>query len=203
MTGYSQINLQRLPDIIGEKATLDIISGFSCPLNEDVEAFLSRSAIPFAKQGIAATHLIFASYQEKPRLAGYFTLANKHFHVDMGKHILNSDLRKRMAKFGQFDNDLKKRIISAPLIAQIGKNFAPGCSSLITGDEILKLACDTIKEIQINLGGRFVYLECEDKLGLIEFYKRNGFYLFGKRSLDADETGIQGKYLVQMVKYLR
>lgn len=147
MTGYSQINLQRLPDIIGEEATLNIISGFSCPINEDVEAFLGGSAIPFAKQGIAATHLIFASYKGKPRLSGYFTLANKHFHVDTGKRILNSDLRKRLAKFGQFDNELKKRIISAPLIAQLGKNFAPGCDGLITGDELLKLACDTIKEI--------------------------------------------------------
>ena len=201
MTGYTQINLKRLFGIIDEKTILDILSGFSCPLNEDVETFLSRSAIPFARQGIAATHLVFASYQGKQRLAGYFALANKHFHVDIGKRILNGDLRRRLAKFGQFDNDLKKRIISAPLIAQLGKNFTSGYN-LITGDEILKMACDTIKEIQINLGGKFVYLECEDKLGLVDFYQRNGFYKFGQRPLDLDETGVKGKYLVQMLKYL-
>ena len=202
MTGYTQVNLKRLLGIIDEKAILDILSGFSCPLNEDVESFLTHSAIPFARQGIAATHLVFASYQGKQRLAGYFALANKHFHVDTGKRLLNSDLRKRLAKFGQFDGDLKKRIIIAPLIAQLGKNFAPSCNSLITGDELLKMACDTIKEIQINLGGKFAYLECEDKLELVDFYHRNGFYEFGQRPLDPDETGIKGKYLVQMLKYL-
>lgn len=56
MTGYTQVNLKRLLGIIDEKAILDILSGFSCPLNEDVESFLTHSAIPFARQGIAASY---------------------------------------------------------------------------------------------------------------------------------------------------
>ncbi len=203
MSGYTQINLQRLSGIIEDEEISAIISDFSCPLNEDVETFLARSAIPFARQGISATHLIFASYQGKQQLVGYFTLANKHFHIDVSKRSMNSDMRRRLAKFGQYDNELKKRVISAPLIAQLGKNYTHGCDKLITGDELLKLACDTVREIQLDLGGKFVYLECEDKPGLVEFYQRNGFYNFGKRPLDDDETGIKGSYLIQMLKYLR
>ncbi|MCU5941466.1 N-acetyltransferase, partial [Clostridioides difficile] len=53
-------------------------------------------------------------------------------------------------------------------------------------------------------GGKIVYLECEDKPKLIEFYKDNGFVDFGKRSLDKDETdSLDGGYLVQMLKYLK
>ncbi len=203
MTGFTQINLQRLSEIIGEQELRNIISGFSCPMNADVETFLIRSASLFAKQGIAATHLVFASYQGKQCLAGYFTLANKHFHIDIDRRGMNSELRRRLAKFGQFDSAIKKRIISAPLIAQLGKNYSSGYAKLITGRELLKMACDTVKEIQLALGGRFVYLECEDKSGLVEFYESNGFYNFGQRPLDPDETGLKGKYLVQMLKYLR
>ena len=34
-------------------------------MNEDVEKFLKEKAIEFSKQGLASTHLIFSSYQEK------------------------------------------------------------------------------------------------------------------------------------------
>ncbi|HBF3466448.1 TPA: N-acetyltransferase, partial [Clostridioides difficile] len=57
---------------------------------------------------------------------------------------------------------------------------------------------------QLDMGGKIVYLECEDKPKLIEFYKDNGFVDFGKRSLDKDETdSLDGDYLVQMLKYLK
>ena len=77
-------------------------------------------------------------------------------------------------------------------------------SELITGDELLKIACDKIWEVKRNFSGRHVYLECEDNLKLIDFYSRNGFVDFGKRSLDPDEEDVMnGKYLVQMIKDLR
>ena len=61
---------------------------------------------------------------------------------------------------------------------------------------------DDVKMIQQIAGGKVVYLECEDKQRLIDFYSRNGFVTFGNRSLDRDETNLSGKYLVQMLKYL-
>lgn len=108
-----------------------------------------------------------------------------------------------MAKFGQFDKTVQRYTISAPLIGQLGKNYANGYNELITGDELLKLALDKVKEMQYIVGGKIVYLECEQKDKLIEFYKSNGFVNFGSRALDRDETDkLCGESLVQMLRYM-
>ena len=94
-------------------------------------------------------------------------------------------------------------MISAPLIGQLGKNFANEYNKLIPGDVLLKLATDKVQAIQAVLGGKFVYLECEDKKSLTDFYSENGFVIFGKRNLDRDERDMQsGQYLLQLLKYL-
>ena len=202
IAGYVQINLANLLDELGEDRVKSILSNFSCPLNKDVENFLHDKAIEFSKQGISATHLVFASYQDKPVLVGYFTLASKF--ITVYKKEISKALQRRVRKFAQDDPSLKRYIMSTPLIAQLGKNYANNYNSLISGDELLKLACEKVKDIQANLGGRFVYLECEDKPRLLEFYGSNGFVNFGKRPLDKDEEDImQGKYLIQMLKYLK
>lgn len=202
IAGYIQINLAGLLDELGEDRTKSILSDFSCPLNKDVESFLTDKAIEFSKQGISATHLVFASLKNKPVLVGYFTLASKFITI-YKKNISNS-LRKRVRKFAQDDVVLKRYIMSTPLIAQLGKNYKNGYDDLISGDELLKMACEKVRDIQANLGGRFVYLECEDKQRLIDFYDSNGFVNFGKRPLDKDEESVMnGNYLVQMLKYLK
>ena len=68
---------------------------------------------------------------------------------------------------------------------------------------LLSYACDTVKQAQALLGGKIVYLECEDKVRLLEFYRNNGFVDFGKRELEVDEKDdMEGKYLIQLLKYL-
>jgi len=65
------------------------------------------------------------------------------------------------------------------------------------------MACDKVAQVQEMIGGKIVYLECEDKPYLIQFYESNGFVNFGQRTLDRDETEVlSGKYLIQMLKYL-
>ena len=93
-------------------------------------------------------------------------------------------------------------MVSAILIGQLGKNFTDGNNTLISGDELLKMAIDRIHDIQYELGGKFTYVECENKEKLIRFYQNNGFVLFGKRKLDKDETMIQGEELMQLLKYI-
>ncbi len=204
MTGFRVINLLMLLEELGEDECKSILSEFSCPLNGDVEAFLRDKAIPFARQRWAQTHLVFASYQQKWVLVGYYTLANKTICIrdsSLKKH--SGTLRKRISRFASHDHDAKAYILSAPLIGQLGKNYNHGYDSLITGDELLSEACRHIGRIQYNLGGRFAYLECEDNPKLIEFYASNGFCAFQNRMLDADETNLNGEYLVQMIKYIR
>ena len=48
-----------------------------------------------------------------------------------------------------------------------------------------------------------MFVECEDKERLKEFYENNGFVYFGKRNLEKDERDKNsGQYLLQMLKDL-
>jgi len=199
--GYKIVNLQELVEEVGEEFTKEYLSNFSCPINQDVEHFLKDKAIEFSKQGLSQTHLVMASHKKKMVLVGYFTLANKTISVSTKK--LSSTAKKRIAKFAIYYPQIRKYVLSAPLIAQIGKNYTDGSNKIISGDELLGIACEKVKSVQYDLGGRYVYLECEDKPVLTEFYGRNGFYEFDQRMLDKEETNFDGDYLVQMLKYLK
>lgn len=204
MSGYLGVNLRDalLDPELGESAVKSLLSSFSCPLNPDVEHFLKHTAIEFAKQSISSTYLILASYQDKYVLAGYFSLANKIFCIDKDS-LPSRTWKKRMSKFGQFDQTIQRYTISAPLIGQLGKNYTNSYNKLITGDELLKLALNKVREMQTIVGGKIVYLECEDKEPLLDFYSQNGFVNFGKRTLDKDETNtLSGDYLIQMLRYM-
>lgn len=200
MTGIKIVNLNTMIEEIGEEAVKSYLSCFSCPQNQDVEMFLKQKAIEFAKQGLSQTHLVMMPYQGKPVLVGYFTLANKNIAISTKK--LSSNLKRRIKKFATHDPGTKSYYIAAPLIAQLGKNFSNGYNKLITGDELLSLACEKVSIVQMAIGGRVVYVECEDKPQLTEFYSRNGFYEFDTRKLERDETELEGEYLVQMLRYL-
>lgn len=201
LTGYWQVNLADMLEELGEDKVKAILSGFSCPLNDDVEYFLKTKAIEFARQRIAATHLVFASFQKKPVLVGYYALANKNLSIKA--NCLNSKLRSKMKRFGIYDEAYKCYDIAVPLIGQLGKNYQNDYNKLITGDELLKMACVRVYDVQRVMGGRLVYLECEDTEKLTDFYTRNGFVKFANRNLDGDEIGANTvRYLVQMLKYL-
>ena len=204
MSGYIGVNLRDIlvDETLGESAAKSLLSSFSCPLNPDVEHFLRNVAIEFSKQSISSTYLIMASFKNTYVLAGYYTLANKIFCIDKSG-LPNRKWKSRMSKFGQFDKTIQRYTISAPLIGQLGKNYANGYNKLITGDELLKLALDKVSEMQTIVGGKIVYLECEQKESLIDFYSRNGFVNFGLRALDRDETdNLSGESLVQMLRYM-
>ena len=202
MTGYGIVNLKELVEQVGESRAKEILSNFSCPYNKDVEYFLNSKAIEFSKQGIAQTQLVFASFQNELVLVGYFTLALKEIVVSR-KASLSSRWRQRIRRFSTYSNLDNSYHVPAPLIGQLGKNFKNEYNKLISGDELLKIALDKVQQTQRILGGKFVYLECEDKPSLVEFYETNGFVKFGNRNLEREEMDRQsGQYLVQMLKFL-
>ena len=201
MRGFEIANLDDLLSEIGKERTAGILADYSCPLNADIEDFLKHKAIDFSKQGLAKTHLVFASYKEQAVLVGYFAIAYKTIFI---KHSakLSSKLRARIRRFATHIPEINGYHISAPLIAQLGKNFTDGYDSLISGDELLEIACDKVKKLMAIGGGKIAYLECEDKPGLVAFYERNGFKEFDKRSLDvADRETFKSDHLVQMIRY--
>lgn len=203
ITGYKVLNLS---DSIGTKVEEridNILSFYSCPLNLDVEYFLRNKAKEFSKQRIASTYLVFTSYKNEPVLVGYFTLAQKTLVIPR-KTVSSESFKKRVNKFGEYNHDLKGYVMSLQLIAQLGKNYKNHYNRLISGDELLKIACDQVSQIQILSSGKFTYIECEDKECLIDFYASNGFRRIANRDLNKCEEGIvTSKYLVQMIKYIK
>lgn len=201
MTGYHIALLKEIVEEIGEEEAKRALSDFSCPINEDVEEFLHAKAIEFGKHGISSTHLVYCSYKDQPVIAGYFALATKPVGVQLSR--LSKTYQKRLKKFAQgVSGDVA--ILSMPLIGQLAKNYKYKSCSLITGSELLALAENEIKKTQLILGGRFVYLECADLSDLIRFYEDNGYVIFGRRELDADEKGPEDvDSLIQLLKVLK
>ncbi len=198
---YQIINLKDIYNELGEIDTKELLKNFECPLNKDVEDFLKNKAIEFSKRDYSRTYLVVSSYKQENVIVGYFAIANKSTIIK--KSVLSRTKRKRFLAFANYDKDINGYHIALPLIGQIGKNYYNGYDKIITGDVLLKLACDKIREIQNAIGGRFVYLECEDKQKLKEFYEENGFVCFGKRNLEKDERDKNiGEYLLQMLRDL-
>ncbi len=197
-THFVEMNLCNMIDQLGEDATKDILSSFSCPINKDIENFIKEKAIEFSKRTTAKTHLVFWETEDKEYIefVGYYTITSKVISVD--RTILSNTEAKKLKSQGVYDEIKQEYTISAPLIAQLGKNFSNGNDTLISGADLLQLAVNKIRKIQNEIGGRFMYLECEDNEKLLSFYKQHNFKIFGKRTLDRDETDVNGEYLIQL-----
>jgi len=194
---YKVVNLTDMLNKIGETDTTTVLSDFCCSMAPDVETFLRSKAIEFSKRGWAQSHLVFD--EQYNALLGYFTLALKVITVPLAN--ISKSTQKRIESFSTFDSFINSFCLPAPLIAQLGKNFHNGNNRLITGNDLLAIACDKVSSILNDMGGRFTYLECEDKPSLINFYKRNGFYEFNRRNLNINEKSLfSGQYLVQMLR---
>lgn len=201
MSEFVQMNLNDIIDQLGEDRTKTILSSFSCPLNKDVEKFLRDKAIEFSKRDFSKTHLVYWVEGDQKELIGYFTISLKT--IDVAPTAVSHSCCKKLAQYSQFDKIKKCYTLSAYLIGQLGKNYYEGNDCLISGDELLQMAIDKIKSAQREVGGKYTYLECEDKPKLIKFYEDNGFQTFGNRRLDRDETDIDGQYLIQLLKYIK
>lgn len=195
---YNVISLEDMYEAMSEENIRNILNNFECSKNKDVEYFIKEKAIEFLKLGISKTFLVTTSYKDKQVIVGYFALTNKVTRIK--KTLLSKTKQKRLRQFGVEDEERKYYTISLPLIGQLGKNYKNDYNELISGDVLLKLACDKVKEAQQILGGKFVFIECEDKEKLKRFYESNGFVCFDKRNLEKDEReNNNGEYLLQML----
>ncbi|MBD5515870.1 MAG: GNAT family acetyltransferase [Lachnospiraceae bacterium] len=180
----------------GEPALLELLSGFSCPKNPDVERFLKKSAIEFTKKNQSVTYLVVSA--EDVRLLGYFTLALKPLTV-RGETVSNT-MKRKLLRISELDDKSDTYTMSAYLVAQLGKNFSESEGKKITGEELLKLAWDKIKEIQYLGGGMVTFLEAENKEKLLSFYHDNRFSQFDTRQTVSDTD--EPYELVQLLRML-
>lgn len=58
---------------LGEDTLLQVLSEFSCKINPDVERFIKKQSIEFAKKQQSVTYLVFST--EDAELVGYFVIA--------------------------------------------------------------------------------------------------------------------------------
>ena len=197
---YSVINIRRYLNSdnpkLGESRLLQVLSGFSCPRNPDVERFLKKSSVEFTKKNQSVTYLVFDI--SSMVLVGYFTLALKPLTV-RGETVSNT-VKRKLLRVSELDESSDTYTMSAYLIAQLGKNFTNGAERKITGEELLALAWDKIKEIQYLGGGMVSFLEAENEEKLLSFYRGNRFSQFDTRqtALDTDEP----HELVQLLRLL-
>ena len=180
----------------GEPALVELLSGFSSPKNKDVERFLKKSAIEFTKKNQSVTYLVVSA--EDVRLLGYFTLALKPLTV-RGETVSNT-VKKKLLRVSEWDEISDTYTMSAYLIAQLGKNFTNGADQKITGEELLALAWDKIKEIQYLGGGVVTFLEAENEEKLLSFYRDNRFSQFDTRQTASDAE--ESHELVQLLRLL-
>ena len=180
----------------GEPMLNRVLSGFSCPKNPDVERFLKKSAVEFAKKNQSVTYLVFSV--ESKELLGYFTLAIKPLTV-RGETVSNTTKRK-LLRISEQDEKSDTYTMSAYLIAQLGKNYAGGRNKKITGKELVELAWTVIEDVQYMLGGMVTFLEAENEEKLLSFYRDNRFSQFDTRQTTSSED--EPHELVQLLRLL-
>jgi len=183
---------------IGENDLEKILSDFSSPKNLDVESFLRKNAVEFTKKNQSVTYLVFSL--EDMCLVGYFSITMKPVTVNAGG--MSNSVKRKLSRLSHFDQSTDSYTVSAYLIAQLGRNYSEGVKYPITGKMLMNFAIDTLHEIQRQLGGLMVYLECEEKEQLLRFYQEmNGFRLFGERVIDGESEGERHK-LLQLLNFL-
>lgn len=196
MREYNVFNVLDLIESIGEEQVVQLLSDFSCPQNFEVESFLKNKAIQFAKQKISVSFLVFDS---EVRLVGYFTLAHKMASVQV-KVLKSKEQRKKIERYARLEKDSQVYNVSSYLIAQIGKNYKLDYKFSISGNELMDQALNVLRQVQRLVGGGVVFLECEDKKALLNFYQNehNKFHPYGERF--SKKEGESTKY-IQLLKF--
>lgn len=146
---------------------------------DDVEFFLHNKAIQFEKMDLARTYLVISTFRSKAVLAGYFSIANKPLTIPRRQfHMLSKSMQKRLMGVGH-RTEQQSFVITGYLLGQLGKNFSEDAqlARSCNGSDLLQLVYRKVAEAHRIMGGRILYLECEDNDKIISFYRNNGFSL--------------------------
>ena len=194
MNNHSVINILDLLDAVGEDEVKNILSDFSCPKNQEIEDYLLKNAIEFAKRKMSITYLVFDEYLQ---LVGYFTLTHKSSLIPIDK--LSKTNQKKLERHAKFDESLNCYDVSAFLIAQFGKNYTVANGKTVSGDHLMDDVFSILSEVQHLIGGEVVFLECEEKEKLLSFYQNdnNRFKLYGERI-----SKKEGRKYLQLLRFV-
>lgn len=181
---------------LGEDTLLQVLSEFSCKINPDVERFIKKQSVEFAKKQQSVTYLVFST--EDAELVGYFAITIKPISVN-AKSFSNT-VKRKLSRVSTFNEQDQTYNLAAYLIAQLGKNYNKGLNERITGKELLGLAITQIKQLQYLAGGMVIFLEAVNEEKLLSFYHENGFQQFDTRLTGSSNS--EPHELVQLLRLL-
>lgn len=130
------------------------------------------------KVDLARTYLVYMIDNEDFKLCGMYSLATGHLEID-------SKLTRNQKKIFFGTTYSLGKTINTHLIGQLSKNFANSNDKLISGDLLIELAFERIKEKNMWSSSLVIHIDCKDEPKLKEFYKKTGFVYF-KRNEDKD-----------------
>lgn len=87
---YAVVNILDYIELIGEESVVDVLSGFSCPKNKEIENFVRNNAVEFAKRKMSITYLLLDEYS---RVLAIFAITHKAVQI-FGTN-LSSTLQKK------------------------------------------------------------------------------------------------------------
>ncbi len=160
---YQSLELVQLKDLVAEFSEEKIhklLKTYKCTKNSDLELFLhdKDKAINLEKKHITRTYIYIGEHLGNISVLAYFSIALKIFPT--------IDISKTLVK--KLDGISKKReYLPCFLIAQLGKHSD---IRFKIGQHILDEAIDTIKVINLSIGGRFIILDSVNNENVIKFY---------------------------------
>ena len=183
----------RLVDLLeteeGENFYNLLVSNFSSK-NKDVESFIKEKAVQSVKLCTSSSYLVISN--DNPLdLLGYFSLATKM--LSLKKNSLSKSSERIISRFGYYDTDSDSYKVPAILIAQFGKNYNENSAS-IDGTDLMAITLKQVKTVLSFSSGKTVFLECEKKQGLVDFYKANGFSILDNEVLSRDKKSLMQLY---------
>lgn len=156
---------------VSKEDVLAILADFSCPLNEDVEDFVRHKAYDFERVGMSRTYLVFAQDRDELHLCGIYSLSPGVIDIDP-----SISKKKRKQVFGT--TYPVGKVLKTYLIGQLSKNFKDGNDHYISGELLLELAFERIRENNKVVPSTVIHIDCKDIPQLRSFYERFGFTYF-------------------------
>lgn len=194
MSNFQVVNILDMIETIGEDEVNSILSECSCTRNPEIENFVKKNAVDFAKKKMSVTYLVIDTTES---IRAIFTLTHKA--IVLTNENLSNTMRKRIQRYSRLDESTDSFNVSAFLIAQFGKCDTYLSEENISGNALMDFTFEILTAVQHDIGGGLVYLKCEDKEKLINFYSSepNQFFKFRERYSETDKV----KY-IQLFRFI-